>query len=55
MSKKKDRSNTRFRHCPICASTAILVYKIKKKFRIKKVTYIECKKCKNTTKVEVIK
>lgn len=55
MSKKKDRSNTEFRNCPICGSKAIIVNKFRKNFRTKKVTYIECQNCRKETKVEVIR
>ncbi len=48
MSKKKDRNNTEFRYCSICGSKAIVASIIKEKY------YLECKKCNNTTKVEVM-
>ncbi len=49
MSKKKDRKNTEFRYCPICGSKAIIVSIIEGR------THIECLKCENTIKVEVIR
>ncbi len=52
MSKKKDRSNTEFRNCPICGSKAIIVSIIKEKYYK---YYLECQICSNATKVEVIK
>lgn len=52
MSKKKDRSNTEFRNCPICGSKAIIVSIIKEKHYK---YYLECQNCRKETKVEVIR